>query len=284
MSFSAGWLALREPVDRRARDKRLLAALGRFLAGRESVGVVDLGCGTGSNLRAVAPYLPERQSWRLLDHDAGLLAAAAERLCAWADAADRAGPDLVLRKGGRAIRVRLVEADLAGGIGGALDEGPDLVTAAALFDLVSPAWIGRFAAAVAATGAAFYTALTYDGREEWRPPHPADAAMLAAFHAHQGRDKGFGPAAGPEATALLDKAFCAAGHVVETADSPWRIGRDEPALLRELARGAADAVRETGRLPEAEIAAWLAAREAAAGCLVGHLDCLAIPPIPKTSS
>ena len=77
------------------------------------------------------------------------------------------------------------------------------MTAAALFDLVSASWIGSLARDIAAAGAAFYTALTYNGADGLSPPHPADAAMLAGFHAHQRRDKGFGPAAGPRATARV---------------------------------------------------------------------------------
>ena len=81
--FSADWLALREPADRRARNSGLLAALVARLAGRREVAVIDLGCGTGSNLRACAPQLPARQEWRLVDLDPALLAAARERLDGW---------------------------------------------------------------------------------------------------------------------------------------------------------------------------------------------------------
>ena len=38
--------------------------------------------------------------------------------------------------------------------------------------------------------------------------------MLEAFHAHQAGDKGFGPAAGPGATAALQAAFEGAGYGV----------------------------------------------------------------------
>jgi hypothetical protein len=103
----------------------------------------------------------------------------------------------------------------------------------------------------------FYTALTYDGAEAWEPPHPADAAMLQAFHAHQAGDKGFGPAAGPGATAALRAAFEGAGYRVLTGDSPWRLGAADAALVGELATGAAAAVRETGRVPEGVVAEWL---------------------------
>lgn len=275
--FSADWLALREPADHAARNRALLDALRAHCAGREPVTVVDLGCGTGSNLRATAPFLGAVQDWHLVDHDPALLVAARERLAAWAETAEPQGNGLLLSFVGRTIRVRFHEADLSAGAGGVLDCGPDLVTAAALFDLVSNAWIERFAQAVAERRAAFYTALTYNGAEAWEPPHPDDAALLSAFHAHQGGDKGFGPSAGPRATAALVGAFEACGYRVRCEDSPWRLGAGHRDLTRELARGVAQAVRETGRVPEGTVAGWLEARLAGASCLVGHTDCLALP-------
>lgn len=275
--FSPDWLALREPADHRARHPALLEALSEHLRGRE-VEVVDLGCGTGSNLRAVAPRLGPVQHWRLVDHDPRLLAAARARLAAWADTAETPGEDLVLRVAGKRLRVSFHEADLARDPSAALGAAPDLVTAAALFDLVSPVWIETFSAAVAARRALFYTALTYDGVEHWEPPHPADAAMLQAFHAHQAGDKGFGPSAGPGASAALTAAFESRGYRVNAGASPWRLRAEaEAPLMRELAAGAASAVRETDLVPEPMIGEWLQSRRAATACSVGHIDLLAVP-------
>jgi SAM-dependent methyltransferase len=276
--FSPDWLALREPADGRARNPGLLAELGAAFTGSEGVAVVDLGCGTGSNLRAVAPHLPRRQRWRLIDHDAALLAAARDRLTAWADRAERDGDGLRLIVGDRDLQVSFTEVDLAAAPEAALDGSPDLVTAAALFDLASAPWIDRLAHSVAESRAVFYTALTYNGDDSWKPPHPDDAAILDAFLTHQGRDKGFGPAAGPAGTDALAQAFGALGYRVTTGGSPWRLGEAEQALLRELAAGVAQAVRETGRMPEDQVSAWLAARSQGASCTIGHTDLLALPP------
>ncbi|KMO22261.1 methyltransferase domain-containing protein [Methylobacterium platani] len=274
--FSPDWLALREPADRAARDPGLVAALARALP--RPVRAVDLGCGTGSNLRALAPRLGPAQDWLLVDHDPALLAAARDRLAAWAEDAEADGDGLVLRSGKARIAVRFRALDLAADPGAALTEAPDLVTAAALFDLTSEAWIAALARAVAAAGAAFYTALTYDGHEAWTPPHPADAAIHAAFLAHQAGDKGFGPAAGPGATAALARAFGSRGYRVETAESPWRLGPDDAALLHPLAEGTARAARETGRVAADAAASWAALRRApGTGAVIGHRDLLALP-------
>ncbi|TVR07675.1 MAG: class I SAM-dependent methyltransferase [Salinarimonadaceae bacterium] len=276
--FSVDWLSLREGADHRSRDPSLLAALSSTFDGREEIDVVDLGCGSGSNLRALAAHLPARQNWRLVDHDAGLLAAARETIAEWADEARRDGDNLEAEKDGKRLRVSFVQADLARDLEAVLDPAPALVTAAALFDLCSREWIAGFAAVVAARGAAFYTALTYDGREIWEPPHPADAAVLAAFHAHQEGDKGFGFSAGPQATQGLAAAFAMAGYRVETGESPWRLGAADAGLIAALANGAALAVAETGRVPAADVEDWLAARVApGVACVIGHVDLLARP-------
>ena len=59
MSFSQGWLKLREPYDKRARNSTVLDAVAAWAAPRQSVAVVDLACGLGSTLRATADRLPE---------------------------------------------------------------------------------------------------------------------------------------------------------------------------------------------------------------------------------
>ena len=74
--FSAEWLALREPADHASRNRSVAGGLAGYFGNRDSVVVVDLGCGTGSNLRATSQLLPDRQSWTLVDYDLDLLAAA----------------------------------------------------------------------------------------------------------------------------------------------------------------------------------------------------------------
>jgi SAM-dependent methyltransferase len=277
MSFSPEWLALREPADHAARSAHLLSQVATRFGDRDAISVVDLGCGAGSNLRGTFAALPDRQTWRLVDYDPRLLAAARERLAAWADTATSDGDRLVIGKGGKAITVAFHQADLNRDLAEAIPPDAGLVTAAALFDLVSPAWIEGFVSVLQARRLPLYTVLTYDGTERWDPPHASDAAMLAAFHAHQGTDKGFGPAAGPRATDLMAAAFAGSGYDVQRAPSPWRLGADFAVLSRDLVTGFAAAVRETGRVPAAEIDAWLAARLAGVACEVGHEDLFAVP-------
>lgn len=277
--FSAQWLALREPADHRARDRALQDRICEQLATvarteQRAVRLIDLGCGSGSNLRALATALPAQQHWTLVDYDPLLLAAARTALVSWADQVVSDSPLLTLRKNDKTIAIEFAQVDLARDIERVLTWPADAITAAAFFDLVAESWLVRFCKALRTT---LYTVLTYDGFEQWLPTHAADAAMLNAFHAHQKTDKGFGIAAGPEAATIMQRELSACGFQVDLAPSPWQIDQTEAPLIQALATGSAAAVRETGLLTAQEVEQWLPARITAHHCTVGHWDILAIP-------
>ena len=274
--FTPGWLALREAADHRARDGMLAMALADRLQANPLVRVVDLGCGTGSNIRATYALLGRQQHWTLVDYNPLLLEKAREVLPAWADSATISGDELVLQKSGKTLVVAFRQRDLVADLDGALGRACDLVTASALFDLCSEGFIAKFAAAVAQRKSVFYTVLTYNGVQRWVPENTLDAPMAAAFHAHQNTDKGFGVSAGPRAAGALAAAFRRADYAVREADSPWLLTRSDQALVDALVPGFANAVSETGRLSAADVAAWLA--QARYGAEVGHTDTLALPP------
>ena len=64
----AQWLALREPFDIAARSVALTEAVARALPQNRAVRIVDLGTGTGSNLRYLARHFPADQRWTLVDN------------------------------------------------------------------------------------------------------------------------------------------------------------------------------------------------------------------------
>jgi hypothetical protein len=275
--FSAQWLALREPADHRARDRVLQGKICEQLAKvahteQRAVRLIDLGCGSGSNLRALATVLPAQQHWTLVDYDPLLLAAARTALVTWADQVVSDGKVLTLRKNDKTIAIEFAQVDLARDIERVLAWPADAITAAAFFDLVAESWLIRFCQALRTT---LYTVLTYDGSEQWLPAHAADASILNAFHSHQKTDKGFGVAAGPEAATIMQRELTACGFQVTLAPSPWQIDQSEAALIQALATGSAAAVRETGLLTAQEVARWQAARITAQHCTVGHWDILA---------
>ena len=262
--FSADWLALREPYDARARNRDVLDSVAAAAAAGDAVAVVDLACGTGSTLRAVAPRLPPRQDWRLVDNDLSLLARAA---------AGKAIPG---------IAVTRIPVDLARDLEAALDGRVNLVTASALLDLVSAEWLDRLVVEVAARRLPFYAALNYDGRVSFDPADPLDAAVIAAVNLHQQTDKGFGPALGPSAAEAAIARFQAADYAVVHGRSDWHLLPRDHGIQRDMLAGWAGAAREIGAVSLPDAAAWLTRRRdlLAAGrstIKVGHVDIFARP-------
>ena len=70
---SSGWLALREPADGAARSLELAQRLARRPPSAGRWLIHDLGCGTGSMGRWLAPLLSGPQHWVLHDRDPVLL-------------------------------------------------------------------------------------------------------------------------------------------------------------------------------------------------------------------
>ena len=250
-SFSAEWLALREPADAAARS----AALADAFATRARR-IVDLACGTGANIRFLAPRLPRASDWLAVDNDARLLAA------------------LLSPEG---ATVSTLQLDLAH----ALDElplaGRDLVTASALLDLVSAPWLARLAARCADAGSDVLFALTFDGRIEWSPGDEGDERVRELINRHQLRDKGFGAALGPAAAAAAESTFGALGYEVRTAPSHWTLGPESPALQAALVDGWAAAAAEIAPGQDDALRGWARRRRALVAVgrsrlRVGHVD------------
>jgi hypothetical protein len=262
--FSADWLALREPYDARARNPAVLDAVVASLSHYPSVRITDLACGTGSTLRALAPRLSVQQNWQLVDNDLGLLA----RATATARPATVSAAAIVL--------------DLNRDLEATLDGPVDLITASALLDLVSEAWLERLAVETAARSIPIYAALSYDGRVTIDPTDPLDDAIVAAVNAHQRTDKGFGPALGPTAASFAISRFERLGYSVVHGESDWVIGPDDRDMQIDILAGWASAARELGDLPLADTVGWLTRRRDAANAgrssiRVGHVDIFAKP-------
>ncbi len=248
---SPAWLELREPADAAARSEELVTRLRRHLGPGELV-VHDLGGGSGSMGRWLAPRLPGPQRWVVHDRDADLLELAL--------AGAPAGVGVEAR---RSDVTRLEPADLA---------GASVVVASALLDLLTADELASMLRACA--GRPLLLALTVAGRVELAPAHQLDARIGAAFNAHQRRDGRLGPDAVAAAVARLDGA--------EVRPSPWRLGPPEACLTAEWLEGWVAAACEQEPALAAAASAYRDLRSAqiAAGELsvaVDHADLLVLP-------
>lgn len=270
--FAHDWLSLREPADHAARDAALTARAARWLSAFEGVHtIVDLGSGRGSNLCYLAPRLPGPQRWRLIDHDPKLLARAKGLAGAITDREQRAVEVTT-------ETLNLTDTQLETALAGAR-----LVTAAALFDLVTEAWIERVSRVCAQGNAAALCVLSVDGMIEFAPSDRDDRFVSDLLRAHQRRDKSFGAALGVEAPTVLERCFRARGYAVHEGASIWHIDARTHTLGCALIDGWRDAACEQSARDRAPITAWAKRRQRAlcAGALridVGHRDLFATPP------
>ena len=261
--FSADWLSLREPVDKRSRNGAILTAIEYYFRARDRVTAIDLASGRGSLVRALMGRLPVRQHWYAVDNEAVLLQATTLEMAETIQ-----------------IEPRLI--DLADSLEKVIALEADLVATSAFIDLVSEPWLDRLIGGLAAKSVPAYFAMSYDGRVECQPHHLLDEAVIAAFGRHQLRDKGFGPALGPGAGAAAAAKFGAAGYAVMGERADWQVTPDESALQTMMVNGWFAAVQETMEIEPHRLQdwherrlSWIAAGQAS--MIVGHLDIWAAP-------
>ncbi|MFI2346050.1 SAM-dependent methyltransferase [Streptomyces sp. NPDC019443] len=263
--YAPEWLELREGADAAARASGLLEPLLRHLQLPDAGLVIrDLGCGTGSMGRWLAPRLNGPQHWILHDRDPALLELAAARMPR--TAADGSAVTVAAERGEIG---RLTAEDLS---------GTSLLTASALLDVLTRDEMDGLAKACATAGCPVLLALSVVGRVKLTPAEPLDAELAAAFNAHQRRNG----LLGPDAVTAASEAFARQGATVRAHPSPWRLGADESALTAEWLRGWVDAACEQRPGLASRAEAYLRRRLATceAGQLevvVHHSDLLALP-------
>jgi hypothetical protein len=265
---SPDWLALREDADAAARAGELAEEVRRHLPEGETVFVHDLGCGTGSMGRWLAPLLGRTQHWVLYDWDADLLPRA------------RAAMPRSVGDGGavtsetrRRDVSRLQVDDLA---------GASVITASALLDLMTADELTRCVQTCVGAGCPVLITLSVTGSVELDPWDPLDELVADAFNAHQRRTAGGRTLLGPDAVEAAVEAFARLGSDVLVAPSAWRLGPAEAALAADWFAGWVGAACE--QRPDLAAAAGPYARRRLAqadagelGVTVEHVDLLALP-------
>jgi hypothetical protein len=167
--FDPNWLALREPVDHAARADQLIEPLTLALKARCHTTnvwqIADLGAGTASNFRYLAPRLPSDQIWHCYESDSALIELGLGELQRWAE---RCGFEsrindqgIMLESEQRSLGVYWHQVNLQLISPTTLLEGCDLVTCSALLDLVSTAWLEGIVAPMGQCAKIGLFALTY---------------------------------------------------------------------------------------------------------------------------
>lgn len=283
--FSEQWLTLREPADHAARSSSLSNELANWSKQHETLNIVELGAGTGSNLRYLMPMLGKNQHWVLIDNDAALLNRLPEILQPWADEHDahltEKNNELQIdhQNYSASVKIQLLNLALQ------LDELPmknaNLLTASALLDLTSESWLNQLAGLVVEHHCSCLFALNYDGNIHWQPELDSDDTIKALLNQHQLKNKGFGNALGPEAGNYFASALKQRGRNSEADNSNWIINAQSQALQHAIVDGWAPASLEQDNSQGKLIEHWHGRRreiilQAQSSLTVGHLDVLSL--------
>jgi hypothetical protein len=284
------WLRLREPADVAARSvalTRTIADAATVIAPGTPLCLLDLGTGTGSNIRYLAARLRGPQRWLAVDRNAVLLEELPGRMASWAAAS---GYEVRTERGHCIVGGPHFECDIETQEQniGAMDDprlfaGRHIVTASALLDLVSKSWLRALAAQCDTQHALALLTITYNGRFACTPSEPDDAMVRDLMNRHQKTDKGLGgPAAGPDAGALAEQCFLDQGYRVGREPSDWTLGPAEREVQRLLIDGWAKAATEMAPECAAAIVQWHTRRLShvesdQSRIVVGHDDVAAWP-------
>ena len=218
---SADWLALRARADDRARSAGLAEAAARLIGAGPLV-VHDLGSGTGAMMRWLAPRLPGPQAWVLHDADPAILRHVDAR-----SALDEFGLPVTVR-----TRVeRLSELPLQA------FAGASLVTASALFDVLTLDEARAVVDACVASGVPALFSLTVVGRVRLSPGDADDTALGTAFNDHQRRVVEGRRLLGPDSGKVMRNLFTDSRWRVRTERTPWRLGAADGGLIAEWLDG-----------------------------------------------
>lgn len=271
-NFDSHWLSLREPVDHRSRAANLSLLLTDYWKDHEDIKILDLGCGTGSNMRYLSPYLENKnQQWTLLDHDLSLL-------------------QQISHPQHNGLKLKPLLGDL-NKEGLALVAKNDLVTGSALLDLTSEEWLTKLAEKCIGQSCVAYFTLSYNGEVSWHSTQGGDKnpayvrdhdRICNIFNRHQLRDKGTGPALGPSAVGKLNDLFEGNGYTTKCSPSPWLLDHRDRALNKLLIEGWARSALEECPHESKRILSWSRSSLEMGNSLeyqlqVSHLDFLAFP-------
>ncbi len=271
-TFSFDWLKLREDMDHRSRSTAPISVLLKFLGKRETVQILDLGGGTGSNMRYLSKQLGAlNQRWTILDQDQSLLSR-------------------ITNPSPKFVKIIPVQGNIATK-GLQLIQRADLVTGSALLDLTSEKWLRQLAESATKQDCPVFFALSYTGKISWfsnedrtkRNLNPPDHQFISnAINRHQQRDKGTGPALGPSAVHRLIEVFQSKNYYTKCWPSHWILDHQHFALKRSLIEGWTKAALEESPSEKPKILSWshscLELAESSGSILeVSHSDLLALP-------
>lgn len=272
------YLAAKKTIDDRALNGQVWQALaGQWPAGPARV--LEVGAGIGTMLeRLLERGLLQQAHYLAVDEQAENLAAARERLPAWAAAhgwrADPRPGGWEVRNGPAAVEVEYHAGDLLALSAQPEQQGAwDVLIAHAVLDLLDLETALPQLLAVLRPGGLFYFSLNFDGATLFQPEiEPEfDARLEAAYHRTMDERLTGGRPSGDSHTGrhLFGHLRRAGAEVLAAGSSDWvvfpvdgRYPADEAYFLHFIIRTVGEALRGRPGLEPGRLQAWVAERHA----------------------
>jgi SAM-dependent methyltransferase len=265
------YLQSKQPIDDRAINRNVLAALERFLRGRATPRVLELGAGVGTMVSRLADWnVLGRAEYTLVDRDGDSLAAARRHLESWGTVSQSSVDAIAVEKGESRLDVEFVRADLFEFLtAAAAGDRYDVVLANAVLDLTDlEPTLPRIWSALA-PGAGYWFTINFDGETIFLPELPLDAAVAALYHGSMTADAGT-RAGHPETGRRLLLAIPNSGATILAAgSSDWVVfpiksayPGDEAYFLHHILETVHGALAEHEKLDEGAFEDWMRTRHA----------------------
>ncbi len=226
MDFKS-WLNQRYEVDRQARNKEVESIFrARLSAGK--ITIVDIGAGTGSNLRYYHGRLSaQEQHWYLVDQEKVLL----EETLANLDSEVNQCEENVwqLRHNQKDIVVHFVEADVFTNSIDPFLERADLILSNAFFDLASAVQLRDFLGKLDFGRQTFLSTINYTGMR-FIPGDTEDGYWIDHYEEHMRRDRPEGRSTGPDCVGLIIEFFEHQDLRYHVGGSNWELKEGSPLI------------------------------------------------------
>ena len=204
--FNNNWLKLRETVDKKSRNLKIIKLINKKFNNNEPISIIDLGTGAGSNFNYLKPKLKFYQNWVFTDISSNSM--------------DYFKRNIKLSN--KIIKTKFQIFDVIKDLNKIKFKSFDIVTGSAFLDILPRRWFYKFHKFNINTEIVLF-ALNYNGDFKFFPKHKYDKKIVNFFNKDQKTDKGIGnKAIGPDCSKLINNVFKKT-HNTYLMNSKWDV-------------------------------------------------------------
>lgn len=229
-NFDIDWLNERYPFDAEARNKKLETKVKDHFAEKETLTLVDVGAGTGSNCLYFMDQFTQSQKWYLVEQNEKLKKATIRRFKDYAAyhkySFEKKKNQLKISSLKKSVEINLITDSLLN-LPDLVDvKKVDVVLANAVLDALTAPQIKAFSQILLDHQLSFYATLSYRGMT-FIPDDPFDDVFIDAYNQYMERPQKNGKILGEKALPMMVDFIKEHGGTVATAPSIWKVESDD---------------------------------------------------------